>query len=416
MPVAAFVWLLSTAAVDEAKIAWLVETIEAQSTRLDEQARQIAVQQDELVALRKQVGLSAPMAGGPMGESGMRAAPGRRLSVGTERALWHESIYHKFEEPESPGCGLHSDLHLTTEPLMIKRVDGGNLTMQYSTGVAFTTAAPITLTHHSGCNSQTLALQTAVTIPTLNAAAAGQPANPNNAMLQSVPLAIPPDIIGASDIMGLMLRFAASTNSYVITSRQSPHRCIDLWPTNDAIVHMWDCHGGLNQNWFWMGPYIISSYDPDCTGPSGSPLDGHTDDPRCMMQPYRLLDGGRPLCLTLGDGTVEVTTPGTTCPDQPHWDKQDSAHKSAGNCRKYRTYARPCEIGTGNLFQQWKIEQNQYGKIKSMAFTMDLCLDWAYEDQNNLQSDLLVWDCEAGDSARPAGFCPCSQPTLQWSG
>merc|ERR1719359_596317 len=114
-------------------------------------------------------------------------------------------------------------------------------------------------------------------------------------MLQSIPDAIPPDIIGASDIMGLMLRFAASSNSYAIVSQYNRNKCMDISGMANAIVHMWDCHGGLNQDWFWMGPYIISSMDPDCTGPDGSsPISGHTGDPRCQMQPYRLLDGGRP--------------------------------------------------------------------------------------------------------------------------
>ena len=45
--------LLSTAVFDDAKLEWLVQTVKAQSTQLDEQARQIAVQEDQLAILRR---------------------------------------------------------------------------------------------------------------------------------------------------------------------------------------------------------------------------------------------------------------------------------------------------------------------------------------------------------------------------
>ena len=147
MTVALSAFLLSTAVVDDAKVAWLMQTVEAQSARLDDQARQIAALQEKL-AERVLVGSEAATAGG-MGDMdmGMREAPGRRLSPATERSTWHESIFHKFEVPTSAGCGLAAELHTATEPLMIQRNADGNLTMQYdSTGVSFKTPAPITLT------------------------------------------------------------------------------------------------------------------------------------------------------------------------------------------------------------------------------------------------------------------------------
>jgi hypothetical protein len=80
------VFLLSTAVVDEAKVAWLMQTVEAQSARLDDQARQIAALQEQL-AESVQVG-SRPATAGGMGDMGMREAPGRRLSLATERNMW----------------------------------------------------------------------------------------------------------------------------------------------------------------------------------------------------------------------------------------------------------------------------------------------------------------------------------------
>jgi len=45
--------LLSTAVFEDAKLEWLVQTVKAQSTQLDEQARQIAVQEDQLAILQR---------------------------------------------------------------------------------------------------------------------------------------------------------------------------------------------------------------------------------------------------------------------------------------------------------------------------------------------------------------------------
>ena len=51
MSVALSAFLLSTAVIDDAKVAWLVQTVEAQSARLDDQARQIAALQEQLAEL-----------------------------------------------------------------------------------------------------------------------------------------------------------------------------------------------------------------------------------------------------------------------------------------------------------------------------------------------------------------------------
>ena len=45
--------LLSAAVFEDAKLEWLVQTVKAQSTQLDEQARQIAVQEDQLAILQR---------------------------------------------------------------------------------------------------------------------------------------------------------------------------------------------------------------------------------------------------------------------------------------------------------------------------------------------------------------------------
>ena len=113
MSVALSAFLLSTAVIDDAKVAWLVQTVEAQSARLDDQARQIAALQEQL-AERALVGRAATAGG--MGDMGMREVPGRRLSPATERSTWHESIFHKFEVPASTGCGLAAELHTPPSP------------------------------------------------------------------------------------------------------------------------------------------------------------------------------------------------------------------------------------------------------------------------------------------------------------
>ena len=90
---------------------------------------------------------------------------------------------------------------------MIQRNADGNLTMQYdSTGVSFSTPAPITLTHHSGCTRQTLSLEAPVTTPSMNAVAAGQVGFGSAA---AFPPEISASIIKADDLMGLSLRLAA---------------------------------------------------------------------------------------------------------------------------------------------------------------------------------------------------------------
>ena len=84
---------------------------------------------------------------------------GRRLSAPTtQRSIWHESIFHKFDVPDSTGCGLHAELHSSAEPLLIGRASTGNLTMKYSAGVAFSAEAPFIMTHPSGCTRPTLTL------------------------------------------------------------------------------------------------------------------------------------------------------------------------------------------------------------------------------------------------------------------
>ena len=398
MSVALSAFLLSTAVVDDAKVAWLVQTVEAQSARLDDQARQIAALQEQL-AERALVGSRAATAGG-MGDMGMREAPGRRLSPATERSTWHESIFHKFEVPASTGCGLAAELHTATEPLMIQRNADGNLTMQYdSTGVSFSTPAPITLTHHSGCTSQTLALEAPVTIPSMNAVAAGQVGFGSAA---AFPPQISASIIKADDLMGLSLRLAAMAVATQVVTTHSSGKCLDISPGEKGKTHMWECHGYLNQKWSWMGPYLVSHWDPDCIHDNGG-IDTSTH-PRCVMQPHRLLDGGAMLCLTWGDGTATATTAGTTCPNDA-----GNTEADASLCTKIRTFVKPCALDGSDLFQQWKVKDFTTGHgLMPMAHTGNLCLDLDVADGSRLHT----WDCtdSGADANQKFGFYQNERP------
>ena len=162
--------LLSTAVFDEAKLEWLVTTVKAQSTQLKEQALQIVANGDELAILRAQgrsvdsrmqTGRQLQSTDPPPLPPSSPPLPLCTSGNGGEdcRTMWHESILHQFEVPASAGCGLEAELHSATEPLTVRRDRGGNLTMEYRAGVAFSTPAPFTLTHHSGCASRTLSLQ-----------------------------------------------------------------------------------------------------------------------------------------------------------------------------------------------------------------------------------------------------------------
>ena len=154
---------------------------------------------------------------------------------------------------------------------------------------------------------------------------------------------------------------------------------------------MFACHGGLNQLWSIMGPYIVSHSDPDCINPNTI----KTDHPRCSLQPQRLLDGGTPLCLTWGDGTATpVTTAGTTCPNDA-----GNSNIQTG-CQKIRLSVTPCTIGTTNLFQQWKVKDFASGTggghgLSPMAYTGDLCLDYGTGG-----SDLYSFNCHGGSNQR----------------
>ena len=88
---------------------------------------------------------------------GLAGSEGRRLNPATQRTMWHNGFLHRFDVPDSTGCGLQINLHTSSEPLMIRRDPDGNLSMVYdSTGVAFTTDAPMEVTHPSGCATKTL--------------------------------------------------------------------------------------------------------------------------------------------------------------------------------------------------------------------------------------------------------------------
>ena len=263
---------------------------------------------------------------------------------------------------------------------MIQRNADGNLTMQYdSTGVSFSTPAPITLTHHSGCTRQTLSLEAPVTTPSMNAVAAGQVGFGSAA---AFPPEISASIIKADDLMGLSLRLAAMTISHQVVTHDPVGKCLDINPGANGITHMWECHGHLNQKWSWMGPYLASHWDPDCIHNGG--LD-HSSHPRCTMQPHRLLDGGAMLCLTWGDGTATATTPGTTCPNDAGNTLSDTS-----TCTKIRTFVRPCALDGSDLFQQWKVKDftNGHG-LMPMAHTGNLCLDLDLGDGSRLDT----WTC-----------------------
>ena len=55
---------------------------------------------------------------------------GRRMdhyapSSASERGMWNQCFYHKFEAPASSGCDLHAELHSSNEPLTIQRDRNG---------------------------------------------------------------------------------------------------------------------------------------------------------------------------------------------------------------------------------------------------------------------------------------------------
>ena len=139
-----------------------------------------------------------------------------------------------------------------------------------------------------------------------------------------------------------------------------------------------------------MGPFIVSTFDPDC-------LDVQTwqYEPTCVMQPYRLLNGGTPLCLTLGDGRASdkaTAATNTACPNN-HAD-DGSVTLTSGVCRGARPYARPCDFGAGsNLWQQWKIKDSSKGRIQSMASTANGCLDFDVGGGNKIH----MWTCGGAD-------------------
>ena len=149
---------------------------------------------------------------------GLAGSEGRRLNPATQRTMWHNGFLHRFDVPDSTGCGLQINLHTSSEPLMIRRDPDGNLSMVYdSTGVAFTTDAPMEVTHPSGCATKTLTANADVevigglTIPSMNAAAAGQPARATNPMTQlaTVPPALTAAAVGANDLMGNCLLYTS---------------------------------------------------------------------------------------------------------------------------------------------------------------------------------------------------------------
>ena len=132
------------------RVAVLEEELSAQAQTTSKLEKTIASQQAELVALRAEPRSHVHTDGEP---------EGRRLSAPTtQRSMWHESIFHKFDVPDSTGCGLHAELHSSAEPLLIGRASTGNLTMKYSAGVAFSAEAPFIMTHPSGCTRPTLTL------------------------------------------------------------------------------------------------------------------------------------------------------------------------------------------------------------------------------------------------------------------
>ena len=57
--------------------------------------------------------------------------------------------------------------------------------------------------------------------------------------------------------------------------------------TSPGVMHMSDLHGRLNQHFFWMGPYIISLFDPDCVGTDATNNKAPEYQPTCVLQPYR---------------------------------------------------------------------------------------------------------------------------------
>lgn len=339
--------------------------------------------------------------------SGLAGSEGRRLSPATQRTMWHNGFLHRFDVPASSGCGLEADLHTSSEPLMIRRGQDGNLTMQYSTGAAFITNAPVEVTHPSGCATKTLTANAHVEVTgdlmiegdlmihSMNADAAGQPANTNLVQLSATPPALSADDVGANNLMGLMLRFAAMSTAGTIKSAKSDTKVMDMNHadgTSPGVMHMSDLHGRLNQHFFWMGPYIISLFDPDCVGTDATNNKAPEQQPTCVLQPYRLLDGGTPLCLTWGDGTAAATTAAVaTCPADPN---NAASHTdgdlSACSCLRYRFYLRPCTIGTTNLWQQFKIKPGSEGQIQPMASSSEnCCMD--YDD--GAGQAVWTWAC-----------------------
>jgi hypothetical protein len=212
--------------------------------------------------------------------------------------------------------------------------------------------------------------------------------------LSATPPALSADDVGANNLMGLMLRFAAMSTAGTIKSAKSDTKVVDLNhgdANSPGVMHMSDFHGRPNQYFFWMGPYIISLFDPDCVGTHATNNKAPEQQPTCVLQPYRLLDGGTPLCLTWGDGTAAATTTaGNTCPADPNNAASHDGDFSQCSCLKYRFYLRPCTIGTTNLWQQFKIKSGSEGQIQPMASSENCCVD--YDDGQG-----QVWSNQCND-------------------
>ena len=156
---------------DDQRLDSLARAFEAQSAQVSELSRRVDMQRAEIAELRAGADQSS--------RPSTKAAAGVRASVsasgGADRQLteaaqsplsmWHESIYHTFEDPSSLGCNLPADE--SVGPIDMRRMADGTIATKYKTTAGSSTVAPMVLTHPPGCENATLHLQMDTTVPHL---------------------------------------------------------------------------------------------------------------------------------------------------------------------------------------------------------------------------------------------------------
>ena len=153
---------------DDQRLDSLARAFEAQSAQVSELSRRVDMQRAEIAELRADQ-TSRPST---KASAGVRASvsasggPDRQLTEAAQsRSMWHETIYHTFEDPSSLGCDLPADA--SVGPIDMRRMADGTIATKYKTTAGSSTVAPMVLTHPPGCENATLHLQMDTTVPHL---------------------------------------------------------------------------------------------------------------------------------------------------------------------------------------------------------------------------------------------------------